>query len=91
MANKEQYLQHPTFGMLFRICVIKNNQELFTTLYAQRLFFLVTMDGDKNTFQTITRADAKLLVDNRLRDLRRISLDNPEAKALQKVHNRTFY
>ncbi len=43
MSN-ENYLNHPNFGLLFRVCLIDVNRELFTTLYAQRLFFWWQMD-----------------------------------------------
>ena len=45
LMNTENYLTHPTFGLLSRVCVLEQNQELFTTLYAQRLFFLVTQES----------------------------------------------
>ncbi len=37
----ESYLNHPTFGLLYRICELEDSRELFTTLYAQRMFFLI--------------------------------------------------
>jgi PII interaction protein X len=70
--NKEVYLNHPTFGLLYRLCVIDQNQELFTTLYAQRLFFIVTSEQQKTTFEPLTRSEARLLVETRLRQLRRL-------------------
>ncbi|BFM40460.1 transcriptional coactivator PipX [Synechocystis sp. LKSZ1] len=70
MSN-ETYLNHPTFGLLYRVCLLDDNQEIFTTLYAQRLFFLVATTANDTKFDPITRADAKLLIENRLRLLRR--------------------
>lgn len=35
----ETYLNHPTFGLLYSLCVIDAKSALYTTLYAQRLFF----------------------------------------------------
>ena len=88
MSN-ETYLNHPTFGLLYRICTLDNHQELFTTLYAQRLFFLVTTTAESTVFDPISRSDGRLLVENRLRILRRLgSLD--EYKPLQEVYQRTF-
>jgi PII interaction protein X len=69
--TSENYLNHPTFGLLYRICVIEDNQELFTTLYAQRIFFLVTNNADGLSFQPLTRSDARLTLDNRIRILKR--------------------
>ena len=69
--TSENYLNHPTFGLLYRICIVEENQELFTTLYAQRVFFLVTSDANGIAFQPVTRADARLTIDTRIRVLRR--------------------
>ncbi len=84
----ENYLNHPTFGLLYRICLIQDNQELFTTLYAQRLFFLVTIGKDNIKFEPISRSDARLQIENRLRQLRRINLS--EYQKLQEIYKRTF-
>jgi PII interaction protein X len=40
--NTDSYLNHPTLGLLYSVCVLEEKQELFTTIYAKRLFFLVT-------------------------------------------------
>lgn len=72
--NTESYLNHPTFGLLYRLCSLDGNQEIFTTLYAQRLFFLVTTTPDQINFETITRAQARMAIDTRLRSLRRDGL-----------------
>ncbi|WP_309730733.1 transcriptional coactivator PipX [Chamaesiphon sp. OTE_75_metabat_556] len=69
--TSENYLNHPTFGLLYRICIVEENQELFTTLYAQRVFFLVTSNAEGLAFQPVTRADARLTIDTRIRLLRR--------------------
>lgn len=87
--NTETYLNHPTFGLLYRVCLIEENQELFTTLYAQRLFFLVTVNPVGISFEPISRSDARLLVENRLRQLRRQGL-SADYQELQMVHQRTF-
>jgi PII interaction protein X len=87
--DKEIYINHPTFGLLYRICVLEENRDIFTTLYAQRLFFLVAVTANKTSFEPITRADAKLLIENRLRHLRRVG-DNQGYLELQKLYQRTF-
>jgi PII interaction protein X len=69
--TSENYLNHPTFGLLYRICIVEENQELFTTLYAQRVFFLVSNNANGLSFQPLTRADARLTIDTRIRVLRR--------------------
>ena len=86
--STENYLNHPTFGLLFRICLLEEHQELFTTLYAQRLFFLVTT-GTGMKFEPISRSEARLMVENRLRLLRR-SGQYQEYDQLQKILQRTF-
>lgn len=87
--NTENYLNHPTFGLLFRICLLEDHQELFTTLYAQRLFFLVTNDTTGMKFEPVGRNDARLMLENRLRVLRR-SGQYQEYDRLQKILQNTF-
>jgi PII interaction protein X len=85
----EIYLNHPTFGLLYRICLLKDNQELFTTLYAQRLFFTVTINSTSLSFDPISRTEARMLVESLLR---RFLLDRETEKhrQLQAIYQRTF-
>jgi PII interaction protein X len=85
----ESYLTHPTFGLLYRICELEDSNELFTTLYAQRMFFLVAGQAESLTFQTISRAEARMMVDNRLRLLRRDGLME-EYERVQVMNKQTF-
>lgn len=87
--STETYLNHPTFGLLFRVCLIEEKRELFSTLYAQRLFFLVSNSSDGIEFEPTNRTEAKVLVENRLRMLRRTRLSK-EYDQLQMIHKRTF-
>ncbi|MGK7952735.1 MAG: transcriptional coactivator PipX [Xenococcaceae cyanobacterium] len=87
--SEETYLNHPTFGLLYRVCLVRENQELFTTLYAQRLFFLVTTNANGLTFETISRSEARLLVETRLRKLR-ASKSLFEYQQLESIYERTF-
>lgn len=87
--NPETYLDHPTWGLLFRVCILEENQELFTTLYAQRLFFLVTTGTSGFKFEPISRSEARLMLENRLRLLRRTG-QLPEYDQLQTILQRTF-
>lgn len=66
----ENYLDHPMFGLLYSVCPLQDSRELFTTLYAMRLFFLVTASGTNLKFDSIGRHDARLLVEDRLRYFR---------------------
>ncbi len=87
--QNEVYLNHPTFGLLYRICLLKDNQELFTTLYAQRLFFTVTATSSSFSFEPISRSEARLLVESLLR---RLLLDRETEKhrKLHEIYQRTF-
>ncbi len=87
--STETYINHPNFGLLYRICLIADNQELFTTLYAQRLYFLVSSHPDGLQFQPITRNEARINVENRLRMLRRNG-QMSEYQELMKVHQSNF-
>ena len=75
--------------MLFLICELENNEELFTTLYAQRLFFLVQHHKASMTFEPITRMDARMKVEQRLRQVRRQG-SPAELQSLQALYKRTF-
>jgi PII interaction protein X len=87
--NSENYLNHPTFGLLYRICVVEENQELFTTLYAQRIFFIVTNNSSGLSFQPVTRAEARLTIDTRIRLLRRNG-QLQECQELQAMMQKNF-
>lgn len=87
--RSEIYLNHPTFGLLYRVCLLEDNQEIFTTLYAQRLFFLVKTTSNETIFESISRSDARLLVENRLRKLRRTD-SSQDYKELYDIYQRTF-
>lgn len=87
--NSETYINHPTWGLLYRICMVDESQELFTTLYAQRLFFLVKTEVKGIAFQPIGRTEARMMLENRLRNLRR-SGQSQEYNQLQSTFQRTF-
>ncbi len=87
--SSETYLNHPTFGLLYRVCLVEENRELFATLYAQRLFFLVTTGANGIQFDPMSRADAKILVETRIRTLRRNG-QQKDLDLLQAVHKKTF-
>lgn len=87
--STENYLNHPNFGLLFRVCLVDENRELFTTLYAQRLFFLVANGQDGLEFEPITRTDARIMVENRMRVLRRGG-QYQDYDRIQVVYKQTF-
>ena len=85
----EVYLNHPTFGLLYRICLLQDGRELFTTLYAQRLFFTVTVSNDSFSFEPISRTDARMVVESLMRRLL-LDRDTEKHRELQAVYQRTF-
>lgn len=85
----ETYLNHPTFGLLFSICPVEINRELYTTLYAQRLFFLVVNSSEGFEFEPISRNESRIIVENRLRSLRRVGSPK-EYDQLQAIYKRIF-
>jgi PII interaction protein X len=88
-VSTENYLNHPNLGLLYRICLLDDNRELFATLYAQRLFFLVITDATGLRFEPIGRIEARLSVEGRLRELRRIG-QVQAYNQLQAIHKQTF-
>lgn len=88
--NSETYINHPTFGLLYRVCIVEESKELFATLYAQRLFFLVTTLGDTVQFDPVSRTDGRLLVEARMRNLRRGN-QLQDYGQLQATYKRTFH
>jgi len=90
----ERYLHHPNFGLLYVICpVLDAHKSLFTTLYAHRLFFLVTERvGEPISYESVSRNEAKQLVDERVRGLRRLRDPDlrDELERLVKFFEQTF-
>lgn len=85
----EVYLNHPTFGLLYRICLLKDDRELFTTLYAQRLFFTVTTSSESFIFEPISRTEARMLVESLLRGFL-LDREAEKHRQLQSIYQRTF-
>ena len=87
--STEIYINHPNFGLLYRLCVIDVNVELFTTLYAQRLFFKVKSQSTKTVFEPLSRGEARILMESKLRSLR--SNGKWEAyKQMNQLYENTF-
>lgn len=88
--STETYLNHPNFGLLFRVCMVEEGQELFATLYAQRLFFLVTNSAAEGiVFQPLGRSNARQMLENRMRLLRRAG-QQADYDQLQHTYKQTF-
>lgn len=87
----ENYLNHPNFGLLFRVCIVEEGQELFATLYAQRLFFLVSSSASEGlVFQPLGRSNARQMLENRMRLLRRAGRQT-DFDQLQHTYKKTFH
>ncbi len=87
--STETYLNHPNFGLLYRLCEVNDDRELFSTLYAQRLFFVTSGKGSTLQFEAASRTDARLMVENRMRILRRDG-DITAFNLLQTLYKQTF-
>ena len=88
--STETYLNHPNIGLLFRVCMVEEGQELFATLYAQRLFFLVTNSATEGiVFQPLGRSNARQMLENRMRLLRRAG-QQADYNQLQVTYKQTF-
>ena len=59
VVSQERYLNHPTFGMLYRVAPAGDDQDVYVTLYAQRIYFLVTLRSRGAHFEVIPLMDAR--------------------------------
>ena len=70
-VSAERYLNHPTFGMLYRVAPVAEGRDLYATLYAQRIFFLVTLQTRGAIFEVIPLMDARHHAEQNLARARR--------------------
>jgi len=57
--NAERYLNHPTFGMLYLVSPAGEGRDVYATLYAQKMFFLVVLEPRGAQFEVIPYMDAR--------------------------------
>ena len=57
--SSERYLNHPTFGMLYQVSPGNEGKDIYATLYAQKMFFLVTLQPRGAQFEVIPYLDAR--------------------------------
>ena len=74
-VSSERYLNHPTFGMLYRVAPVAEGTDLYATLYAQRIFFLVTLQSRGASFEVIPLMDARHYAEQNLARARREGQD----------------
>ena len=87
-VSTERYLNHPTFGMLYRVAQVAEDRDLFATLYAQRIFFVVTLQAKGASFEVVPLMDARHFAEQNLARARR---ESPEAHAhWRQLFDQTF-
>ena len=87
-AIPERYLNHPTFGMLYRVAAVAEGKDLYATLYAPRIFFVVTLQSRGASFEVVPLMDARHYAEQNLARARR---DCPEAQAhWRQLFDQTF-
>ncbi|HGY5532991.1 MAG: PipX family protein [Prochlorococcus sp.] len=84
----ERYLNHPTFGMLYLVAPAGDGRDVYATLYAQRMFFLVTLQPRGAQFEVIPYQDARHYAELHLSRCRRDR--SPEAEGWQQLFAQTF-
>ncbi|WP_299493351.1 PipX family protein [Acaryochloris sp. IP29b_bin.137] len=88
-AIKENYLSHPVFGLLINLCIIDTQSALYTSLYAKRLFFLVTATEGGLEMDSISRDEARVALEKRLVVLRKSNFYQ-EYDQLKEIYKNTF-
>ena len=84
----ERNLNHPTFGMLYRVCPVPSGEEIYATLYAQRMFFRVTSQPQGTSFEAMPFSDARHHAEQNLLRMRRNQ--SPELPLWKKLFDQTF-
>ena len=83
--SSERYLNHPTFGMLYQVSPANEGKDIYATLYAQKMFFLVTIKQREILFEVIPYLDARNQAEINLQKGRRNnSIDLPKWENLFK-------
>ncbi len=84
----ERYLNHPTFGMLYLLSPAGEGRDVYATLYAQRMFFLVTLQPRGAQFEVIPYQDARHHAETNLSRCRRNS--SQELERWSELFHQTF-
>ena len=69
--SSERYLNHPTFGMLYQVSPGVDARDIYATLYAQKMFFLVETRQREVLFEVIPYLDARNMAELNLQKARR--------------------
>ena len=86
--DAERYLNHPTFGMLYLVSPAGEGRDVYATLYAQKMFFLVTLQPRGAQFEVIPYMDARHHAEMNLSRCRRQKLI--EIHRWQELFKQTF-
>ena len=87
-VSEERYINHPTFGMLYLLSPAGEGRDVYATLYAQRMFFLVTYQPRGAQFEVIPQIDARHHAEVNLS--RCIRDKSPETERWQELFHQTF-
>tara|TARA_Y100000589_G_scaffold260686_1_gene250653 strand:- start:226 stop:492 length:267 start_codon:yes stop_codon:yes gene_type:complete len=83
--SSERYLNHPTFGMLYLVSHANEGKDIYATLYAQKMFFLVSTKSREISFEVIPYLDARNQAEINLQRAKRSgSMDLPKWENLFK-------
>ena len=74
--SSERYLNHPTFGMLYQVSPGNDGRDIYATLYAQQMFFLVEIKKREIFFEVIPYLDARNQSELNLNKARRKGSDD---------------
>ena len=74
--SSERYLNHPTFGMLYQVSPGNDGRDIYATLYAQKMFFLVEIKQREVFFEVIPYLDARNQSELNLQRARRKGSDD---------------
>ena len=74
--SSERYLNHATFGMLYQVSPANEDKDIYATLYAQKMFFLVTIKEREISFEVIPYLDARNQAEINLQKARRQSSED---------------
>ena len=86
--SSERYLNHPTFGMLYQVSPGKDGRDIYATLYAQKMFFLVEIKQREVFFEVIPYLDARNQAELNIQRARRTRSD--ELTKWENLFTQTF-
>ena len=87
-SSAERYLNHPTFGMLYQVSPAGEGRDVYATLYAQKMFFLVVLEPRGAQFEVIPYLDARYHAELHLTRCRRSR--SPDLDRWQELFKQTF-